>query len=727
MNKPIDPKHNALPTESKLNGGRYVVQDTLGVGGFGITYRASDTRLKRSVAIKELYPDGCEREGSTITLGGRYTPARWADAVNRFLGEAQRLAAMRHPGIVEVHDFFEENNTAYMVMRFIEGLTLAERVKQRPALREEEVLRYAGEVGDALHALHKRGVLHRDVKPGNIILSTEDEDRPVLVDLGAAREVIPSDADSDTTSYTAIGTAGFRAPEQAVTHLRQGSYTDVYGLAATVFYLITGKLITRASTRDREKLSPNLQAALGHALSTRPKDRPQDMPTFIRELRGEIEPPGDAMETWDELLLRTFGSLPKSTEKNKSTIGEDSYEYIESTETAPKPIDNDSHAGTLAPPSEDQNQPRQQSSPPGSLHTLSAPPDKEVTPDEDDGYENTVVLAKGQGKSGQAPLSIDTEVSAALSSVETAPQIPPPRVKEGYKQWPTKEAVSPTQNQSSVTPRVPTYTPGSQRPSHSGTTGYPQQPPTRTNLPPSPSSGYPIYPNYPQQQGSLQPYADNVSKRKVPAWVLLGLGALAFSLISGIVFVLLLTAPKSNSSVVEVIPTVTSAQATTTQGLIALVPTETATSTPTRIATSTHTATATNTITPLLQEATPGTTAPPSRTQLSGGITHAQMSTQLQGGEPGDNVSTYNVSDPFNLAVQATFGADAVTSITTRWYDTDGIQIYEMRKVYSQPGIYYTGFTLGKSSPWTPGTYRVDIYTNDSASAAYTVTFSVVP
>gem|GEM_PF-3548167 len=128
-----------------------------------------------------------------------------------------------------------------------------------------------------------------------------------------------------------------------------------------------------------------------------------------------------------------------------------------------------------------------------------------------------------------------------------------------------------------------------------------------------------------------------------------------------------------------------------------------------------------------LQEATPGPTAPPPRTQPSGGISNAQMSAQLQSGEPTGNVSAYSASDPFNLAVQATFGAGAVTSITTRWYGPEGTQIYEMRKVYSQPGVYYTGFTLRKSTPWTPGEYRVDIYTNDSPAPAYSVTFSVVP
>ncbi len=127
------------------------------------------------------------------------------------------------------------------------------------------------------------------------------------------------------------------------------------------------------------------------------------------------------------------------------------------------------------------------------------------------------------------------------------------------------------------------------------------------------------------------------------------------------------------------------------------------------------------------QQATPGPTAPPPQTQASGGVTNAQMSLQLQGGEPAGNVSSYSASDPFNLAVQARFGANAVTSITTRWYGPDGARIYEARKAYTLPGIYYTGFILRKNAPWTPGSYRVDIHTNDSPSPAYSVTFSVAP
>lgn len=127
------------------------------------------------------------------------------------------------------------------------------------------------------------------------------------------------------------------------------------------------------------------------------------------------------------------------------------------------------------------------------------------------------------------------------------------------------------------------------------------------------------------------------------------------------------------------------------------------------------------------QGATPGPTAPAPQTQASAYISNAQMALQLKGGEPSGNVSAYRAADPFNLAVQASFGANAVTAITTRWYGPEGAQIYDMRKAYSQPGVYYTGFTLNKSAPWTLGNYRVDIYTNDSPSPAYSVTFSVVP
>ncbi|MDQ6695562.1 MAG: hypothetical protein M3014_14305 [Chloroflexota bacterium] len=123
----------------------------------------------------------------------------------------------------------------------------------------------------------------------------------------------------------------------------------------------------------------------------------------------------------------------------------------------------------------------------------------------------------------------------------------------------------------------------------------------------------------------------------------------------------------------------------------------------------------------------PPLAAPAPQTQPQGGVLDAQMSSDLQGGSPVDNVRTYRPTDTFYLAVKSNFGPPNVTLISTVWYGPDGTQIYRMQKQYDRVGTYYGGFTVKKSSPWQPGDYRADIYTNGSATPAYTVTFSVAP
>jgi hypothetical protein len=120
-------------------------------------------------------------------------------------------------------------------------------------------------------------------------------------------------------------------------------------------------------------------------------------------------------------------------------------------------------------------------------------------------------------------------------------------------------------------------------------------------------------------------------------------------------------------------------------------------------------------------------TAPPAQPQPAGGIIDAQMVLALAGGQPAGNVSAYNPTDPFVLAVRAQYGPGGVTSVRTRWYGPDGALLYELPREFSEQGTYYSGFTLRKSTPWQVGDYRVDIHTNNSPAPSYTVTFAVVP
>jgi serine/threonine protein kinase len=274
-----------LAQGSKLQNGKYIIEEVLGEGGFGITYRATDALLGRTVAIKELYPEGSERKGELVTVPITYAEGRWRKAITDFLREARTLASLDYPGIVTVHDYFEENNTAYMVMRFIDGVDLVKLMIQRGGrLPEAEALRYISEVGEALSLLHARGVLHRDIKPSNILVNRQGH--AVLVDFGAAREFITNQA----ITHTVIASYGFAPPEQFHARARRGPYTDVYSLAATCYYLLTGTLPTQEAVEEGQ-IRPELRAALEHAMAYNPEQRPQDVSTFVAELQGRIPPP----------------------------------------------------------------------------------------------------------------------------------------------------------------------------------------------------------------------------------------------------------------------------------------------------------------------------------------------------------------------------------------------------------------------------------------------------
>ena len=270
---------------SKLQNGKYVIEEVLGEGGFGITYRATDTLLGRIVAIKELYPEGSVRTGEHVTVPLTYTQGRWSKAIGDFLREARTLASLDHPDIVAVHDYFEENNTAYMVMRFIDGVDLVKVMVQRGGrLPEDEAIRYISEVGAALSVLHGRGVLHRDIKPSNILVNRQGH--AVLVDFGAAREFISNQA----ITHTVVASFGFAPPEQFHARALRGPFTDVYSLAATCYYLLTGSLPTREAVEDQQ-IRPQLRAALEHAMAYNPEQRPPDVATFLAELQGRTPSP----------------------------------------------------------------------------------------------------------------------------------------------------------------------------------------------------------------------------------------------------------------------------------------------------------------------------------------------------------------------------------------------------------------------------------------------------
>lgn len=233
-----------LPPGSILDNNTFTVGKVLGQGGFGITYLGSDRHLRRPVAIKEFFPAGCVRQSATVGPAGEWTPATYAEARTRFVHEGEMLGRFTHTGIVQVYAAFEANNTAYPVMEYLRGQTLAEILALRGGrLEEAEALGYLHRVGEALDVVHEAGLLHRDIKPDNIIVCAEG--RVVLVDFGTAREF----SAGQTQRHSVTLTPGYAPLEQYAQRAQRGPYTDVYALAATAYHLLTGEVPVAAPDR----------------------------------------------------------------------------------------------------------------------------------------------------------------------------------------------------------------------------------------------------------------------------------------------------------------------------------------------------------------------------------------------------------------------------------------------------------------------------------------------
>lgn len=280
-----------LPAGTKLAGGAYTIGKVLGQGGFGITYLGSDVRLRRPVAIKECFPQGCVRLGATVQPSGSITQSDFQATRERFLEEARTLARFEHRGIVRVYTSFEENNTAYMVMEFLRGKSLADIVAERGALPEQEAVGYIEEVGQALEVVHAAGLLHRDIKPENIVV-TEDG-RVVLVDFGTAREF----AAGRTRRMTRMVTPGYAPLEQYGEQAQFGPFTDIYALGATLYHLLTGEVPVQApdrahrvELREPAEKRPGIRRAVSGAvmwaMKMRVEERPQSVRAFLNALRG---------------------------------------------------------------------------------------------------------------------------------------------------------------------------------------------------------------------------------------------------------------------------------------------------------------------------------------------------------------------------------------------------------------------------------------------------------
>ena len=262
-----------------IKNGRFLIRKKIGVGGFGITYLADDTATGQQVVIKTLNAE-------------RQEEPDFREIQEKFVNEALKLSQFRHPHIVRVQELIQEGALWGIVMEYIDGMELSDYLLERGKLTESEAVGYIDRMAQALDYVHQQGVLHRDIKPNNIMLRQSDR-QPILIDFGLAREFI----DGKTLSMTNALTHGYAPIEQYDRQGQFGAYTDVYALAATLYHLLTGQAPIPANYLEQpgvklpdpksynSTISKGVNRAIMQSMALDFRLRPQNMSEF-RSLLG---------------------------------------------------------------------------------------------------------------------------------------------------------------------------------------------------------------------------------------------------------------------------------------------------------------------------------------------------------------------------------------------------------------------------------------------------------
>jgi len=331
------PPHHLKPG-SRLRS-RYLIGNALGEGGFGITYIGRDLLFDDKIAVKEYYPSGSANRsnlaGAAVTCGTR------ADIIEsfkrgkaKFLDEAKILAKFsKERGIVSVRDYFEENNTAYIVMEYLDGDTLGKYIKKNNRISPKETVEILMPVMEALKKVHSHGLLHRDISPDNIMLQKDGTVK--LLDFGAARNL--SSVGEDNKSLSVLLKPGYAPEEQYRRRGHQGPWTDIYALCATMYKCITGITPDDASERVYNdelvpphqmdiEISPKLEKTILKGMNIYSKDRFQSVEELIADLvktDGErnVAPPSDEMNAVSMKNEPASGIFQtESTEEDPHTV-----------------------------------------------------------------------------------------------------------------------------------------------------------------------------------------------------------------------------------------------------------------------------------------------------------------------------------------------------------------------------------------------------------------------
>ena len=284
-----------LPIGTILKGGEYCVKRYIASGGFGNTYEVEHVRLGKHLALKEFFMRGINlREGTRVSVSQEDNRATFDQMREKFYKEAQRLALLEEAHIVEVNDFFEENQTAYYTMKLVDGQSLSATMKQSGhPFTEQQVLKILPQILEALKYVHSNDLYHLDLKPGNIMQNVQGH--CWLIDFGASKQLSASESQTLSTSTGLCYTPGYAPSEQINGNTKRiGAWTDIYALGATLYNMLTGHTPPSPDDimNDEEKaftfpsaVSEKMRQLVIWMMQPRPADRPQNIEQIEQYLR----------------------------------------------------------------------------------------------------------------------------------------------------------------------------------------------------------------------------------------------------------------------------------------------------------------------------------------------------------------------------------------------------------------------------------------------------------
>lgn len=326
--------------------GRYVIQKVLGQGGFGITYLGIDKLYGNKVAIKEYYPQKIAMRKAqyedVVTVTSIEEKNNYNKGKKRFLDEAQVMARFnKNEGIVKILDFFEANNTAYIVMEYLEGITLKQYLGKYGVIQFRNLIEMMLPLREALIEIHSQGLIHRDISPDNIMV--QHNGKLKLMDFGAARDY----TESGNKSLTVILKPGYAPPEQYQTHGVQGPWTDIYALCATIYKCLTGITPPDAIARVMDdkfkepdqldgKLSPDIKKILWKGMNIFPEERYQDIVEFGEDVYDALFTPEENKKLDLDNEKNIDEDLDSPDKDNESVLKDDKIEGAVKKTSIPK-------------------------------------------------------------------------------------------------------------------------------------------------------------------------------------------------------------------------------------------------------------------------------------------------------------------------------------------------------------------------------------------------------